>query len=460
MIRAVQSPSQQLRRVLLVAFTVLIAALAATGPAASPAGATAYGISDLQPKLFDASQTNELNFTRVRLVLPWNAGVTTGFWNTWLDKAAQYGYPVLVAPSIDGAHDCLTGSCEGPSIADYTASLRALLAQYPGIDAVEAWNEPNHRMQPTAGDPALAARYFDAAAGVCAGRCTAVAGNMLDAPSMSGYLSDYRAALTVKPAVWGIHDYYDATYYQRSGLDKMLAIGSGPVWITEVGGLVSFKPDGGGELPYDEDRAADSLRWMFSLVPKIPRLERVYLYGMFQVPTNPFDSALLRVDGSERESMSVARAAIGPRVEQLPGPLAPALIPAADPAAAGSAGGSAATGAGATAGGAAGSKAAGALRLVGKRQFVSRTGLMTLTVRCVGATACAGRVRASGAKWAWLYGRNLKLAASASRTIRIRVPRAIVTTLRHLPSKKAWVGVCDGVPRCTVTTKYGLVRPS
>src|ERR1700712_137103 len=174
-------------------------ALACVAGASAPAFASSdveYGISDGRPALFDASQVTEVNFTRVRLVLPWNAAYQQGSWTTWLQRAGLPGYPVMIAPSIDTPHDCSTGTCTGPSPAAYRAALSALLDAYPQIDAVEGWNEPNHSLQPTRSNAAAAAGYFNVAAQLCVDRCTAVAGNFLDAPGFLTYLNAYKAGLT------------------------------------------------------------------------------------------------------------------------------------------------------------------------------------------------------------------------------------------------------------------------
>ncbi len=445
---------RRLRRVpALIAAAVLSAVAMAGGPAADEARATEFGMSDGRSALFDAPHLHELAFTRVRLVLPWDAARRDGSWNEWLRRAELQGFPVLVAPTIDKPNRCDGGPCIAPSTAQYASALTELLDRYPGIEAVEAWNEPNHSSQPTAGNPALAAAYFNAAATVCTGRCTAVAGNLLDAASMPTYLGAYRAALQSKPAVWGIHDYYDATYFARGGLDQMLAVTDGPVWITEVGGLVSFQPPGASSgLPANESRAADSLRWMFTLAGRTPRLERMYLYGMWQEPFNAFDSALLRVDNSERESMAVARAYIGPRKAKLSGPEAPELpstpedsVGATTPSAHNQLPPPAKLG------------DVGRLRIEGKK-IALRRGARRLTLRvvCVGVTACHGRVelRAPG----WKHTRKVSVETGAGRTVRLHLPAKVVRALKPKTTKTAWVRVCDTGKSCRSGARIGLAR--
>jgi hypothetical protein len=406
-----------------VARAIVFALFALLGLLAGPARSATVGMSDGRPALFDSEDLHDIDFRHVRLVLPWDAARRTGTWTTWLDRASAQGWSIMVSPSSSGA---------APAVADYEAALRTLLGRYPKIDAVEGWNEPNHAAQPTAGRPDLAAAYFEAARRACGTRCIAVAGNLLDAGSMGSYLAQYRAALTTRPAVWGIHNYFDSTYFQRTGIDQVLAITDGPVWMTETGGLVAFQPNGPGTglLP-DEHRAADGLRWLFRIAQTEPRLHRMYLYGMWQEPWNAFDSALVRVDNTEREGMQVVRQQVGLRPVAMPGAPVPSAVAAgATPSdASADATGSADVAAGASDRGEAASLTPPILRLVGKRIAVDRTSRRArITIRCV-LSDCVGRltVRAGG----WRYSRGIRLRAGAIRSVTVRVDQSALTDVRR-----------------------------
>lgn len=429
------------RRILAALLTSIVAVTTASAATTPVAGAATVGMSDGRPALFDAAVMRELDFQHVRLVLPWDAARRNGTWTTWLDRASTDGWPILIAPTASGA---------APSATEYEAALRELLSRYPAIDAIEGWNEPNHSIQPTAGRPALAAAYYEAARRACASRCTAVAGNLLDAPSMGTYLAAYRAALTTRPAVWGIHNYYDSTYFGRNGIDQVLAITDGPIWLTETGGLVAFQPNGPGTglLP-DEHRAADGLRWLFTLAAQEPRITRMYLYGMWQQPWNPFDSALVRVDNTEREGMQVVRARVGPRPA---GPGTPNGLRGSEPPSPANASQTANAATSTPGGGDAAPATAPAtttpvLRLVGKRITVSPTTRRArITIRCILA-ACAGRltVRAGG----WVYARDVRLAPGATRTLTLRLSRpGLVAVRRTRPDASARLcdATCSAIP--------------
>jgi hypothetical protein len=201
--------------------------------------------------------------------------------------------------------------CVLPSIATYEQAIAAFLRAHPGVSMLTAWNEPNHASQPTASAPAAAAAYYDAARRVCP-TCTVVAGDFLDGASMATYLAEYKSALVTMPAVWGLHDYHDATYFQSSGVDALLRATTGAVWLTETGGIVSFT-SGAGSLPYDERRAADGVSWVYQLADRRPRIARVYFYQWQGDPTNAFDSGLMGYDGTPRPGYHVVRARVGAR---------------------------------------------------------------------------------------------------------------------------------------------------
>ncbi len=432
--------------------------MAATLASAQPAAATEFGMSDGAPRLFDSPHLHALNFQHVRLVLPWDAARRDGTWREWLERARLQGWQVMVSPTIDTARDCDTGSCIGPTAAEYQAALRELLVMAPAITSVEAWNEPNHSLQPTSRSAPLAAAYFEAARAACeGGRCTAVAGNLLDGIGMTSYLKSYRAALKSKPAVWGLHNYFDATYFGRSGLDQMLAVTDGPIWLTETGGLVTFRSDT-GTLPYDEARAADSLRWIFTLASQNPRMQRAYLYGMWQQPWSPFDSALLRVDGHERESMQVVRANVGKRKVALGGEQAPIVDSAAIAAAAEDPVDAVAPGGVSRRPASAGAAANGRLYFVGKRPTMGRQRRVALSIRCVGSAGCTGRVKLGAGKWH--DGRAVTLKAFETKTVRVQLPKSVAARVNlRLPIKRAaWVAVCDAGAVCGASDRVKLRR--
>jgi hypothetical protein len=264
-------------------------------------GISEQGAGFMSDPLFKA-----IDITHVRLMVPWDAGLQTGYWDAWLQTAHAAGYDVLIALEHDARSQCPDQPCHAPSPSVYARALRALLKRYPWIRELQPWNEPNHQSQPTFRAPRLAAAYYNAARRVCP-RCLLVAGGMLDDPFLRSYVTRYVEALRSKPSVWGLNDYYDATYFQTDGMDTMLALTRGSLWLTETGGLVAHLL-----LPYDPQRAAASIRWLYTSAAKRPRIGRIYMYQWRSVPGVDFDAGLLNADGSPRPSYRVIAAAVGP----------------------------------------------------------------------------------------------------------------------------------------------------
>ncbi len=275
--------------------------------AASAAAAVVTGVSDQRAAFFDSPSYRALQLDAVRLIVPWDAGLRAGPWDGWIARAQRDGATVMVALEHDGASRCPSAPCVLPPVGAYGDALSALLAKYPSIREVTAWNEPNHNSQPTLRHPDAAARYYEEARARCPA-CTIVAGDVLDDVALPQWLSAYKAALTSTPAVWGLHNYYDSTYFRSRGVQTMLDQTSGRLWLTETGGIVSF-----GSLAYDEQRAADGVAWMYELADRYPAIERMYLYQWQGTPDNGFDSGLLGYDGSPRPAYGVVAGRVGPR---------------------------------------------------------------------------------------------------------------------------------------------------
>jgi hypothetical protein len=230
---------------------------------------------------------------------------------TWLLAAAAAGVEPMVALEHAASDRCPAAPCRLPSTDAYASQLRALLERFPWVHVITPWNEPNHASQPTAGAPARAAGYYAAARAVCPA-CTLVAGDMLDASDLEDWLRAYRAALPEPPAVWGLHDYFDTTYFRDSGVDAMLAAVPGELWLTETGGIVSHR----GGLPPDERRASRSLEWALRLADAhADRVRRVYVYQWRAAPDAQFDAGLLRPDGTPRPAYDVLAGSIAPPPE-------------------------------------------------------------------------------------------------------------------------------------------------
>ena len=159
-------------------------------------------------------------------------------------------------------------------------------------------------------------------------------------------------------------------YFGSTGVDTMLRETSGGLWLTETGGIVRLTLPGGDLLSHDEQRAADSMAWLYSLVATRPRVKRMYVYQWLAVRGVRWDSGLIGFDGAPRPAYDVVAEHVGPR------------------------GGRTAAGAGAAARAAAQAhlRGRGTLRF-GKRLRLLAGGRLELQARCIVRRAASERCR-------------------------------------------------------------------
>jgi len=399
-----------------VALAVVSLVLVGQGGAAR--ASPVIGIGAQNVSLFASPWFTGLHVGAVRLDLPWNAAESPGPWRAWLTDAHADGLEVLVALDHDWTSHCPARSCALVPLERYRSALAALLERYPFINAIEPWNEPNDSTEPTAGHPEAAAAYYDAARDVCPS-CELIAGDFLDGPSLAPYLSAYVGALLDTPEVWGLHDYYDANYFESAGVATMLAGTTGDLWLTETGGLVQ-----NGDLPHDEQRAAQADQWILGLAAAHQRVARVYFYGWL-ASTEPgsFDSGLLEPDGSPRPAYWTIRAHTDP-AEGMPAP---------------------------------GASAARA-RLSRAAATLHRTRRIQLSIACVGAagsTGCVGHLRITVHGHPVTAGFNL--APGRVRALHARLPHAWFQTVWSERHPHVGVSICT-TSACGRTARLRVVR--
>jgi hypothetical protein len=202
-----------------------------------------------------------------------------------------------------------------PRIGAYRLQLRALLAAFPAIRYLEAWNEPNA----TAALPATQADgYTNAASALCAelGSCTVIAANLLDGPGMVAYEREYVEGLRPLPRLWGVHPYHAVAEHSGAAILAFVKAlpdeGSGEqIWFTEVGAYACR-----AGIRYGEDAQARDAAWLTDeLMPKL-RPAHVFYYEFLYKEHQPppcggsagADSALY-VPGSDPALPDVPRAA-------------------------------------------------------------------------------------------------------------------------------------------------------
>jgi hypothetical protein len=294
------------------------------------------GISDHEPTMFADPLFRALRVGIARMIVPWNVLDTEPErLDAWLYSAHLAAVEPMIVLEHARRDQCPASPCRLPSADAYAEQVRSLLRRYPWVQTITPWNEPNHVSQPTAGSPRQAARYYNAARDACA-NCTLVAGDLLDASNLSGYLDDYRGALAETPKVWGVHNYFDTTHGLTTGLETMLEDVRGEVWLSETGGIVSLRyADGRVGLPHDTGRAARAVHHALVLADAhLDRVTRVYLHEWRAPVGARFDGGLLARDGTPRPGYWVLARALAngsPPPAAQAGPKAPGATVVAAP---------------------------------------------------------------------------------------------------------------------------------
>ena len=274
----------------------------------APGTGPLLGIADQKPETFTDPLFRKLGVARSRLNTPWNSIFTEPKrLDAWLQAARADGIEPLIAFEHARGDACPGQPCSLPSVAEYTRAVSAFHKRYPWVHLLQPWNEANSATQPTGTHPERAAAYYEAVRKICPS-CVITAADVLDAGNLERWLRGFKAALNGAPTpLWGLHNYSDSNRFRTTGTKHMLDSVQGEIWLTEAGGIVSFKTaDGRTALPYDERRAARSIRFLFSLARLSRRITRIYVYQWkIDFPGNRFDAGLVSPDGKPRPSLNV-----------------------------------------------------------------------------------------------------------------------------------------------------------
>jgi hypothetical protein len=274
----------------------------------APGTSALLGIADQKPQTFSDPLFRRLGVARSRLNTPWNSIFTeSSRLNEWLQAARAAGVEPLVAFEHARGDACPAQPCPLPSVAEYAKAVSAFHRRYPWVHLLQPWNEANSGTQPTGTHPEQAAAYYEAVRRICPG-CVITAADVLDSGNLERWLARFKAALHGAPTpLWGLHNYSDTNRFHSTGTKQMLASVNGQIWFTEAGGIVSFvTADGRTALPYDEERAARSIRYLFSLARLSSRITRIYVYQWkIDFPGNRFDAGVVGPDGKPRPSLQV-----------------------------------------------------------------------------------------------------------------------------------------------------------
>jgi hypothetical protein len=291
-------------RVILPIVALMAALLVAPAAQAKPK----VGLSEQNPSVFGDAHWKPLKLKRARYVVPWDYakvpyqhGAVTAF----MDRAHAAKQDVLV--EFSARSGCFVNNrykkskaCKAPSVSAYKKSVKAFRKEFPYAKTFAPWNEINHVSQPTYKSPKLAVKYWKAMKSSCK-KCTILAADLLDQRNIDSYLRKFQKASKGKGRIWGLHNYNDVNRHKSKGVQRVLRVTKGQLWLTETGGLVQFKTSG---FKYSPSRAAKATKYLFKLAKKYKRIKRVYVYRWFGAPkTERFDSGLVGPNGETRPGL-------------------------------------------------------------------------------------------------------------------------------------------------------------
>jgi hypothetical protein len=298
-------------------------ALLATLVAAAPASAKyRVGIGEQKAGVFTDPAWQSLKLKRIRYLVPWDYAKHASQKaeiQFWMTRAHENKQDVLV--TFTARRGCYSAkgryskskACRAPSVKSYTKAFKAFDKKFPWVKTYSAWNEINHKSQPTFKKPKLAAQYYNALHKTAKkGKYRVMAADLLDngGISISRYLRSMRPHLKGSPTLWGLHNYGDVNYNRSSATKTLLRTVRGEVWMTETGGIVKLLP----QLKRSPSRAAKRTKTMFKLANKYDtkrkgmrsKITRLFVYTWYGENSSArFDAGLVNPDGSPRPAFSV-----------------------------------------------------------------------------------------------------------------------------------------------------------
>jgi hypothetical protein len=290
-------------------FILPIAALLAAFLAAPAAQAKPkVGLSEQNPAVFDSPSFKPLKLKRARYIVSWDwakSASEVAEVSAFMNRAHAAKQDVLV--EFNSHRGCFTGkrykktkACKAPSVRAYKKAVKGFRKAFPYAKTFAPWNEINHISQPTFKSPKLAVKYWKAMKSSCK-KCTILAADLLDQRNIDSYLRRFQKASKGKGRIWGLHNYNDVNRHKSKGIQRVLRVTRGQLWLTETGGLVKFTTSG---FKYSPKRAAKATKYLFRLVKRYKRIKRVYVYRWFGAPkTERFDSGLVGPNGETRPGL-------------------------------------------------------------------------------------------------------------------------------------------------------------
>lgn len=289
----------------LVLLTALLApaagAVGASKPRAHSASSYLVGIGDEHPAMFSDPLYRQLHTKVARLIVAYDVVAHPYFLKqayTWIHAAETQHVQVLVA-----FYHSEYSATRMPSVGLYQHDVQKFLKLFPNVKQYQSWDEANRGnvahafSSPSA---ALAARYYQALLRVCKG-CTVLGLDVLDAANISPtleYIHEFKREIgrlhTVMPTYWGLHNYSDVNRFESWRTRQLTEALGGQVWLTETGGIVQFGPSFRNQHGSGLARAAQALKYMFSLASGSSRVKRLYIFDWTGgVTSTRFDAGLM-----------------------------------------------------------------------------------------------------------------------------------------------------------------------
>ena len=198
---------------------VLVVVGVALVGAAPASAAYRVGVGEQNAQMFDSPSWQSLKLKRVRYLVPWDYAShqdQRSAFDRYMLRARAARQDVLV--TFTARRGCYLPSgryskakvCRAPSASAYRNAFGMFDAKFPWVKTYSAWNEINHKSQPTFKSPKKAAGYYNVLrAQARKGKFRVMAADMLDTPNMSRYLATFRRYAKGSPKLWGLHNYGD-----------------------------------------------------------------------------------------------------------------------------------------------------------------------------------------------------------------------------------------------------------
>jgi hypothetical protein len=298
----------------------LIAALMSLVVAAPASAKYKVGLGEQKPQMFDNASWQSLKLKRVRYLVPWDYAKHRGQRdevNFFMARALANRQDVLV--TFTARRGCYSAkgryskkkACRAPSAKAYRKAFLAFDKAFPWVRTYSAWNEVNHKSQPTFKSPAKAAGYYNVLRKYTRKKkFRAMAADMLDTGNMARYLATFKRKAKGSPKLWGLHNYGDVNRRRTTFTKRMLRSVPGEVWLTETGGIVKLLPS----FKRSTSRAKARTTGMFKLVNRYDtkrrgfrsKITRLFVYTFFgEASSARFDAGLVNPDGSPRPAFNV-----------------------------------------------------------------------------------------------------------------------------------------------------------